>query len=254
MIKVGDRFKNNEGYECVVVDYKGRSNIYIVFEGFDMKPIKVDSSNLYSGRVHNPFHKSVRGVGYYGQGDYVVGKIKGKTEEDKKCFTHWNNMITRCYYEDYLKYEPSYLDKEVAEEWHNYQNYAKWHFDNYYEIEGEIMGLDKDILFKGNKIYSPDTCIFVPQYINSLFVKAEAVRGNKPIGVTYDKKHDCYCARITKNKEHIYLGCYNSPEQAFKAYKKAKEQHIKEVADEYKGRIPDRLYEAMYIYEVEITD
>ena len=60
---------------------------------------------------------------------------------------------------------------------------GKWIENNYYEIEGETMCLDKDILCKGNKIYSRDTCVFVPQRINSLFTKCDNARGDNPIGV-----------------------------------------------------------------------
>ena len=67
------------------------------------------------------------------------------------------------------------MDCSVYEGWHNFQNFAKWYEDNYYEIEEEQMHLDKDILVKGNKVYSPDTCVFVPETINGLFVKSNAI-------------------------------------------------------------------------------
>ena len=115
------------------------------------------------------------------------------------------------------------------------------------------MELDKDTLVKGNKIYSPETCIFVPQRINYLFLNSGGSRGLLPLGVyTVGKK---YASRTSKNgKRSVYLGSFDTPEEAFLAYKTAKEAYIKEVADEYKDKIPKKLYDALYAYTVEITD
>lgn len=80
-------------------------------------------------------------------------------------------MLERCYSARYQERKPTYKGCSVCDEWLNYQNFAKWYDDNYYEIKGEIMCLDKDILVKGNKIYSPENCVFVPNYINVLFAR-----------------------------------------------------------------------------------
>ena len=121
------------------------------------------------------------------------------------------------------------------------------------------MELDKDILIKGNKIYSPETCIFVPQTINSLFVKRDNKRGESVIGTSPRKngKYVVHCNLInpeTGESKCEYLGVYDTQEKAFQVYKYYKEKNIKEVADYYFGRIPDKLYNAMYNYEVEIND
>jgi len=118
------------------------------------------------------------------------------------------------------------------------------------------MTIDKDILIKNNKIYSPDTCIFVPNKINSLFTKRQNSRGNFQIGVSIpDKQYITYKAELNiGNGRKKYIGNYQTPEEAFQAYKIAKEEYIKQVADEYKNRIPKKLYDAMYNYQVEITD
>ena len=113
--------------------------------------------------------------------------------------------------------------------------------------------LDKDILIKGNKVYSPETCCFVPQEINCLFTNCKSVRGKYPIGVT-KTVNGKYKARINKNGDRIDLGLFDTPEEAFQVYKIAKELHIKEVADKWRGQITEPCYEAMYAYEVEITD
>ena len=50
------------------------------------------------------------------------------------------------------------------------------------------------------------------------------------------------------------LGYYITAEEAFYAYKQAKEAHIKEVANKWKDQIDIRVYEALMKYEVEIMD
>ena len=116
------------------------------------------------------------------------------------------------------------------------------------------MNLDKDILIKGNKVYGPDTCIFVPQDINKLFTKRNNNRGNYPIGVSYNKQQKKYKSYCNTNSKQNFLGYYDTPEEAFTIYKQFKENYIKQVADEYKNHIPEKLYNAMYEYEVEIDD
>ena len=159
-------------------------------------------------------------------------------------------MLERCYNPNYKDNKPTYKECKVCNEWLNYQNFAKWFEDNYYTIENEKVALDKDILIKNNKIYSPNTCIFVPVRINSLFLKRQNYRGDTPIGVHYvdlTKKYEAQCAGNN-------LGAYDTPEEAFSVYKQYKENMIKQVADEYKNLIPEKLYNAMYEYEVEIDD
>lgn len=118
------------------------------------------------------------------------------------------------------------------------------------------MCLDKDILIKGNRIYGPDTCIFVPNRINALFTKSNSSRGLYPIGVSIHQGHyKAHMSKIINGKKQMkYYGKYDTPEQAFECYKQIKEEYIKEVAEEYCGLIPDTLYFALCAYEVNIDD
>ena len=165
-------------------------------------------------------------------------------------------MLERCYDPYRLNKYPTYIDCYVCDEWLCFQNFAEWFYQNYYEIENERMHLDKDILVKGNKIYSPETCVFVPNRINTLFVKQQRKRGEYPIGVSPHKRADVLQASCNISEKQEYLGRFslNKPFQAFTCYKNYKENYIKKVADEYKNLIPSELYEALYKWEVEIND
>ena len=160
----------------------------------------------------------------------------------------WFGMIRRCYDENSLKNKATYKDCYVCAEWLFFSNFKKW-FDEKY-IDG--YAIDKDILFKENRMYSPTKCCFVPDEINTLFIKNERHRGECVIGVA--KHGDSYSARINKGGEQCHLGTFYSEEEAFAAYKEAKESYIREVAEKYKGKIEDDVYQALLSYKVEKTD
>lgn len=158
-------------------------------------------NNFKKGNIKCPYERRYYGIGYLGEGKYDINENGKHT----KCYNTWHDMFRRCYDEKCHEKRPTYKDCEVDEEWHNFQNFAKWYYENYYEIEGEKMQLDKDILHKGNKIYSPETCIFVPQTINLLFTKSDKTRGNNPMGV-FDCENgkyraDCSVYNFEKNKK-----------------------------------------------------
>ncbi len=160
----------------------------------------------------------------------------------------WKNMFKRCYSTTYQLTKPSYKGCIVCKDWWDSQTFIEWYSKN--KIEG--FQLDKDILIKGNKIYSPETCCFVPREINMLFAKSNSIRGELPIGVRLVKSK--FRSFIYQNNKFIHLGYYNTSQEAFNAYKIAKESHIKAIADKWKDHISKQVYNAMYNYIVEITD
>ena len=251
--RVGERFKTNEdlgGYEIVIVEYNNNKDVWVQFQDEYKARVHTNYKACQRGEVKNSYHPSVCGVGFVGVGIYRT-RVNGKHIDAYMC---WCHMLRRAYDDKYYTKHPTYIGCSVCEEWHNFQNFAKWYEDNYYEIENEVMCLDKDILCKGNKIYSPDTCVFVPQRINTLFVKRDNNRGDCPIGVYYDKPSGKYRAYCNVNGKRKHLGCFFSLLEAFKAYKQFKEETIKQIADEYKDLIPQRLYDAMCNWTVEIDD
>ena len=257
--RLGETRKNKEslgGYEMKIIKYNGYKDIIVEFQDEHKAKIHTTYQHFEKGDVKNPYYPSIYGVGYIGKGKYKITINNKKTDAYKV----WYGMLQRCYDPYMLNKCPTYIDCYVCEEWHNFQNFAKWFYKNYYEVEGEKMHLDKDILVKGNKIYSPETCIIVPERINTLFVKCDKSRGDYPIGVDEwsnkingDKWLKVRCSTLEKRK-HLGYFPINRPFQAFTVYKNFKENYIKDVADKYKKIIPIELYDAMYRYEVEIDD
>ena len=253
--RTGEKGINNFGSEMIIVKYRTSNDIDVYFPEYDWIAKGVQYGHFKRGKIKCLYDKIIYKIGYLGEGKYKVWE-NGKTT---KIYSTWYSMLNRCYSDKYHKRHTTYINCEVSEDWHNFQNFGKWYDENYYEVNGERMCLDKDILVKHNKIYSPDACVFVPERINLLFTKNDKDRGDSVIGTSSLKngKYRVYCNLInpeTGKSKYKHLGCYDTQEKAFEVYKYYKERNIKEVADYFKEQIPKKLYQALYNYEVEIDD
>ncbi|MFQ9297921.1 MAG: AP2 domain-containing protein [Clostridia bacterium] len=252
--RTGERGINNFGSEMVIINYRKAIDIDIYFPEYNYVIKNKTYSDFKNGEIKCPYDRRVFGVGCVGEGKYKVLE-NGKAT---RVYSTWHCMLRRCYDKEFHKKNPTYKDCTVYKEWHNFQNFGKWYDNNYYEIEGEKMCLDKDILVKHNKVYSPETCIFVPERINTLFIKCDKSRGDSVIGTSpKDGKYQVSCNLInpvTGESKKEYLGFYDTQEKGFETYKYYKEKNIKEVAEYFKRYIPIELYQVLYSYEVEIDD
>lgn len=206
-------------------------------------------SNALKNKI-NVFRRQTK---CYGVGICDIPFSTYSSDKVQRAYVLWSNIIARSC-NDSVKYKhKTYKDCSVCSEWLLFSNFLKWFNDptNGYK---EGYAVDKDILIKGNKIYSPETCCFVPREINSLLTKSNATRGVYPIGVS--KRGKRFSARSNLYGKTKKLGMFDTPEEAFQAYKQAKESHIKEMATQYfnEGKITEKVYNALMMYEVEITD
>lgn len=249
--RLGEERLNNNGSLMKIVKYKNYNDIDIYFPDFNWTKYKCNYSNFINGKVRCPYEPRYHGKGYLGEGEYKI-KDNGKTT---KAYRTWYHMLERCYSERSLNTNPSYEGCYVCDEWLNFQNFAEWFENNYYEVEGEDMDIDKDVMCKNNNIYGPDTCMFLPHKLNILFTKSTAIRGELPIGVTYGKQKGTFQARCNDGyNTRLSCGTFKTVEEAFEAYKKMKEKIILEVVEEYKESIPYYIYEAICNYEISIND
>lgn len=222
-------------------------DIYVQFLDAYGAIVHTQYDSFKKGTVTNPYYPSVYGVGYLGQGKYDAIVNRKMT----KSYSYWKAMIGRCYCEATKNHTSAYIDITVCKEWHNYQNFAKWFEDNYYEVETEQMCLDKDIIGKHKHIYSPETCIFVPKKINGVFVFGTSSYTKLPVGVYYDEVKDKYIAQCGSDSKTKRIGQSDSPHEAFLMYKKVKENKIKKLAQQYKSKIPKYIFDLLMSYEVD---
>lgn len=244
--KLGDEFTTNQGYKAYVIEYHGPFDVLAEIREPVVYQFKTTANQLRRGSIKNRYAISMSGVGFIGQGDYSWTK-------NPRAHKLLTGLLERCYRG--REQHGNYVDCTAVAEWYNFQNFAKWCYDQK-EFDEKGWHLDKDILVKGNRVYGPETCCFVPQEINSLFVLKRNFRGDEPIGVIKNK-WGRFCATCSNKgmMEKSWKGPMRATaEEAFYDYKTYKEMVIKQRADEFKDRISPRVYEALYKYEVEITD
>lgn len=253
--RVGEETYNYQGLRMVIQEYRGWNDVDVVFDNGYVKK-HVYYSNFKNGTIRNHMIPEVYGVGILGD---VKTKVNGKFTKE---YSTWSNMLQRCYDEKKQEEFPRYKGIIICEEWLYYPNFVEWchnqpNWDKVMENSKEFH-IDKDIISKGNKLYSPNTCSFVPAIVNTLFCKSNAARGDYPIGVSLESKRNKFRSRCNDpiNNVQIEHGGFLTPEDAFKQYKKDKERIIKKIAqDEFdKGNITKECYNAMLKYQVKITD
>jgi hypothetical protein len=248
LTRIGEKHLTNEGYLIEIYEYLNGKKYNVIFsDGTTLE--NRDYSNIIKGKVAHPQHPNICGLGFSGKGIHKTSENRAPT----KAYSAWKSAFDRCYREKNLVEKPTYRGCTVAIDWHNFQDFGDWFEINFKPDYMKGWCLDKDILFKGNKIYSPQTCAFVPNEINCLFIKNKNSMNCLPIGVS-STPEGRFRARLLRFGREVRLGNYTTPEEAFYAYKFAKESHIKEVAEIWKGLISDKVYEAMCKYKVEITD
>lgn len=173
--------------------------------------------------------------------------VPNAIKEHRTAYIKWRGMLERCYDNDYQSKHPTYRGCSVCEDWLVFSNFLNWFNSNY--IEG--YHLDKDIIEQGNRVYSPDTCCFVPQEINKLLTNRGRARGECVIGVR--KKNGKFHARCQNNtKDSLFIGAFDTEESAFQAYKRFKEGYIHLVADKYlrQGLIDERVHKSLCNYKI----
>ena len=249
---VGKVCKSLNSGDFKILKYNDARNVEIQFINTGFETV-VELGHIKSGKVKDKHLPSVYGVGIVGT-KYPI-TINGVQTKEYKL---WQSMLVRCYSDTYKKKNPTYKDCEVSDNFKSYEYFYEWcnkqiGFGN--EGDGNPFQLDKDLLIKGNKVYSENTCVFLPKEINLALTKSTASRGKHLIGVCWCKTSKAFVAQVGKSKgKQEYLGLFNTELEAFKAYKVAKESFIKEQANKWKSQIDERVYEALMNYQVNIDD
>ena len=243
---VGKTFTSNKCGDFVVIEYKDYDNVVVKFTATG----SVVTTQLYhvkDGSIKDRMFPSVYGVGILG--DAIASENGVKLKE----YRVWRGLLSRCYNNKTKIRSPSYGDCSVSTNFRYYPYFKEW-CSKQIGFNEDGWELDKDILIKGNKIYSEDACCFVPKEINLLLCKSDSLRGSYPIGVSLNKRSGKFKASVTSGNVVKSIGVYATPEEAFQAYKQAKEDYIKEVANKWRDKIDPRVYEALMNWEVSVDD
>ena len=237
---LGKDFTTNTSGNCFVVDYVNNRNVIVIF--YD--PIYITScelGDLRKGKVKNPLYPSV-----YGKGCLGIGKYSTK---DKEAYGLWMSMLKRSYCDEFKVQCPTYEDVIVCDEWLNFQNFAEWcntqKFFNAEDDRGGAYHLDKDGLVLGNKVYSPETCYFVPREINNVWVDYVKNSSKQATGVLRSKNGRKFLARIMIQRKFTNLGYFPTQDEAVDAYITAKNNYVKDLAEKWKGKVDNKVYEIL---------
>lgn len=160
--KVGSIYATNNFGDIEIVQYLSALNVAIRFLNTG-NIVTARLGNIIRGNVKDPIARTLCSVGYLGNGDnacYQDGKMTA-------AYSRWSDMIKRCYDLNKQEKHPTYKGCSVCDEWHNFQCFANW-FEANHPKDGKRYELDKDILVPGNKVYSPETCMFVTRSENAL--------------------------------------------------------------------------------------
>lgn len=241
----GKVYKTNNGGDCIIISYKNSTDVTVRFLDKYKYTVKTNIHDLKKGAVRNPYYPNVKGVGYMGEGKY---KTRDRTGKRSKEFQTWVGMMERGYCQKFKNKHLTYGICSVHPDWHNLQVFSDWYVNH--EFFGLGYELDKDILVKGNTVYSADTCTLVPREINSLFGNKRSSRGDYPQGVNLHKATGKFRATLSCGNKNKHLGEFITPEEASAVHVKAKEAYVKEVALEWKDKIEPRAFEALMNWTV----
>ena len=242
-VKVGDTGINKKGTKFIVIGYENAFRVKVKFldvHGFEKI---THAKSVKEGSIENPYDITQCGVGYLGEGKYKTSK-QGKPTP---AHISWSSMMKRSYSECCKSHNPSYKGVTVCEEWHCFDNYAGW----FYRQKGwdKKFQLDKDILVKGNKVYSPDTCCLVPREINVAIKYGYVNEKGLPAGVSISTVGR-FISSLNIKKKKTHVGVYDTPEEASAAYVQAKERYIKNLALSWANRIEWKAFKALMEWKV----
>lgn len=171
--------------------------------------------------------KSICGFGYNDSIETVTvnKRINGKSVRVSECFIYskWRNMIKRCYDKKTQDRFPSYIGCEVSKKWSRFSAFKRWFlwYVEHYSLDKskqKDLCLDKDIINKGNKTYSPESCALVDHVTNNFSLSGGSKRASSDMRVSFRKDTLKYSVSIKSpiTGRHQSLGCYKTKSEALR--------------------------------------
>lgn len=244
---LGKIFRSNKYGDYKVVTYVDCKQIEVEFISTGFR-VWAASKEVRRGAVRDLLAKSVYGVGYVGVGEYEGTTLINGKKKNSPAYEVWIGILKRCYSENAntRKRHSTYADVSVCEEWLCFQNFAKWYYNNLPSYSSPEV--DKDLRVIGSRVYSPETCSFVPVEINALFT---GPKDNRELqrGVHFCNTKKLLIVQLQEgaktksgNKKQTYYGSFSSQEEAFAAYFREKKRHVIEVANRNIDKIHPEVY------------
>lgn len=249
---VGEVFTTKSWGDLKIIAYNGNRKVLVQFiqTGYE---VETSLRDIRKGCVRDRLLPSVYGVGVLGT-EPIVDEDGRKLKE----YELWCSMLQRVYDSKKHIESPTYKNCSVSDNFKYFPYFKSWCNNqvgfNKFSSDGLPYTLDKDILVKGNKVYSEDTCCFVPHKINTLLTKCNSSRGGNLIGVYHNKTKNIFTASLCIDMKQKFLGNFKTEVEAFLAYKVAKEAYIKEITKSYENQISERVYNSLMSYSVDILD
>lgn len=256
---IGSYFKTNSGFMGKIIEYKDCKNVVVRWE--DGTISEETASHINAGSIKPKTQRTVFNVGYVGYGKWVPPSFKLLSEGQEfippKIYRFWARMLDRLYNTKTLtkKQNKNYLYAVASDEFKCAQNFVEWAINQPYWDQPDAE-LDKDLLGNG-LLYSEDTCCFLPRKINIFLADfyskkvSDLPKGVNLIAPRTENSKQGYVARCHSGSERLYLGYFDTPEEAFLVYKETKEKVAKQLAEEYKDKISYKAYEALYNFTVD---
>jgi len=231
--RIGEVYTTKEGYKLEVIDGSYKKNYCTIRIGEYTEVVQ--SQRLKLGNIETPYHPRVVGYGYNGEGKY-------SSKTHNKLYTTWKGMLERSYSEGVHKRQPAYIGTTVHKDWHNLQTFGKWFEENY--VEG--YQLDKDLLSVGDeKIYSAETCVFIPTHLNLFLAHNKPKTSTLPLGVSIGKNKKRFKASIRSGGKPKQIGTFDTVEEASEAYWTARAEQAELLKEEYKDILPQKALDAI---------
>ena len=241
---IGSRYMTKDHGEIEIVDYKGFKKVSCKFLDTG-NIILARMDKILTGGVRDRLRPDVYGVG-------ILGLEISKGSVDKYAYKMWYSMLGRCYSERIQRLHPTYNGCSVSENFLYFPYFKTW-LEKQVGYGTKGFDLDKDLLVKGNKIYSEETCVLIPQEINTFLLTNKKRRGECLLGVS-KRPSGRYSAGICTDHKKRLIGTFDTEYEAFCAYKSEKERYASVLAHKWKGKVDDRVCEALFNFNVEITD
>lgn len=178
---------------------------------------------------HQRNKKPLRGVGI-NDADYPVSPVVNGKRQNCPFYTTWKNMISRCYMEDWKRrpgIETPYIGCTVVKEWHKFSVFKEW----MEKQDWKGNNLDKDLKVPGNKVYGPDTCVFIPKEINILISEGRYEKYKYGLKKGLTKDGNKFRARIKRYGKLYQIGNFDNENDAHNAWVVEKKKYVTEVAE-----------------------